>query len=200
MAEGAIVRAMDCAGELRRIIARRILLRRRLAIAALAGSAVVPLLASLASKPPILLVWNASPSAPVGLYRLHSGKPVRRGDMVVARTPEPMRLLAAERHYLPANVPLVKRVAAVAGDRICALGNSISINGRRVAVRQPADASARPMPWWSGCRRLGATEYLLLMDSPFSFDGRYFGVTQTSEIMGRAELLWRRPSAASNHG
>jgi type IV secretory pathway protease TraF len=30
------------------------------------------------------------------------------------------------------------------------------------------------------------------MDSPQSFDGRYFGVTRANEILGRAELLWAR--------
>lgn len=199
MAKGT-VHAMDCAGELRRIIASRISLRFRLAIVTLAGFAVIPLLALLVWKPPILLVWNASSSAPVGLYRLDPATVLRRGDMVVARTPDRMRSLAAERHYLPANVPLVKRVAAAAGDRICAIGSAVSINGRQVAVRQRVDIAGRPMPWWSGCRRLRPGEFLLLMDSHYSFDGRYFGVTRSGEIMGRAELLWRRPATASSDG
>jgi len=30
------------------------------------------------------------------------------------------------------------------------------------------------------------------MDSPASFDGRYFGVTRGDDVLGRAELLWAR--------
>lgn len=182
------------------MIAGRRRRRRRLAIAVLVGTAVLPLTLSLVRKPPILLVWNASASAPIGLYRLHPGKAVRRGDMVVAWTPEPGRTLAARRHYLPSNVPLVKRVAAVAGDRICALGSAVSINGRRVVVRRRSDAAGRPMPWWNGCRLLRSAEFFLLMDSRWSFDGRYFGVTRSSEILGRAELLWAKPAKGSDDG
>ena len=48
------------------------------------------------------------------------------------------------------------------------------------------------MPRWTGCRRLSGGEYFLLMDSPLSFDGRYFGVTQRKDLVGRAVLLWAR--------
>ena len=64
-------------------------------------------------RPAPLLLWNASASAPVGLYRVMSGAPIQRGDMVLVRTPDSVRDLAAERGYLPLNVPLVKRVAAL---------------------------------------------------------------------------------------
>ena len=189
-----------CGEELRGILAERRRRRSRFAIAVLIGCTAVPLAASAFWKPPTFLVWNASASAPVGLYGLNSRAAVSRGDTVVAWAPEPARSLAAGRHYLPANVPLVKRVAAVAGDRVCALGSAISINGRRVARRQGSDAAGRPMPWWSGCRYLRAGEYFLLMDHPRSFDGRYFGVTSSSDILGRARLLWAKPAKASNDG
>jgi conjugative transfer signal peptidase TraF len=184
--------AVHWADEFRLILAGRRKRRRQLRVAALAGFAAIPLLLSALWTPSVLLVWNASPSAPVGLYRLHADRTLSTGNMVVARTPEPARTLAARRHYLPANVPLVKRVAARAGDRVCASGAAISINGWRAASRRNRDGAGRAMPWWTGCRRLEASEYFLLMDSPQSFDGRYFGVTRANEILGRAELLWAR--------
>lgn len=181
---------MHVGEELRRIIAIRRQRRRRFALGVLAGCAIAPAAASTLWKAPVLLVWNASASAPIGLYRVHSGGPIRSGDMVVAWTPEPARSLAARRHYLPANVPLVKRVAAVAGDRICARAGDVSINGNRAAARHTVDPNGRVMPRWTGCRRLSGGEYFLLMDSPLSFDGRYFGVTQRKDLVGRAVLLW----------
>lgn len=186
--------------ELRRIIATRRRWRLRPAIAAAIGFAAVPLAASALWKPPILLVWNASASAPIGLYRVRPRQPARRGDMVVAWTPEPARSLAARRHYLPANVPLVKRVAAVAGDRVCAAGSMVSLDGNRTAMRQGRDGAGRAMPSWSGCRRLRRGEYFLLMDSSLSFDGRYFGMTRRGEILGRAELLWAKPVTGCGDG
>lgn len=200
MADGHSLAILHVGEELRRIIAGRRRRRRRLALAALIGCAAVPLILSIAWRPPVLFVWNASASAPIGLYRLRAEEPARRGDMVIAWTPRPARELAARRHYLPGNVPLVKRVAAAAGDRVCAVGRAISINGRPVAVRQRSDAAGRPMPWWSGCRQLRGQEYFLLMDSALSFDGRYFGVTRSSDVLGRAELLWAKPAPGSNDG
>ena len=148
--------------------------------------------ASLAAPPRPRLVWNASASAPPGLYLVRSPSAVRRGDMVVAWTPRSARRLAARRHYLPANVPLVKRIAALAGDHVCAEGALVSVNGRVAALRRAADARGRPMPGWSGCRVLAPGDYLLLMESPDSFDGRYFGITRSRDLVGRARLLWAR--------
>ncbi len=140
-----------------------------------------------------VLLWNASASSRIGLYAVFSPRHLRAGDMVVAWAPGPARRLAAARHYLPANVPLVKRVAAVAGDRVCAKRRIIFVNGRPVALRLTRDPSGRPMPWWSGCHMLRAGEtFLLSPDAPDAFDGRYFGVTRTSEIIGKARLLWPR--------
>lgn len=197
MAEIANLPGTSAGDELRLIIAAR---RRRLARARLfaaMGLAAIPVVASLLWKPPVLLVWNSSASAPVGLYTVQPGSPVRRGDMVVAWTPDSARPLAAARHYLPANVPLVKRVAASEGDRVCAAGADVRINGARVATRLRRDSSGRPMPWWNGCSTLGPGQHLLLMDSRSSFDGRYFGITRAGDMLGKAELLWAKRAKGS---
>lgn len=167
---------------------------RRWLAATVAGLALVGLLAALdhAGRPAPRLIWNPSASAPVGLWRVHPGAAVTVGDMVLARMPETVRQLAAERRYLPGNVPLLKRVAAVRGDHVCALGETLAVNGRAVARRRAADAQARPLPWWRGCRALRDGEYLLLMDAPDSFDGRYFGPVEAAAIIGRATPLWVR--------
>lgn len=138
------------------------------------------------------LVWNASASAPIGLWSVAPDAPIARGDMVVAQLAAPWRGLAARRHYLPANVPLIKRVAALAGDTACADEDRIFVNDTLVAVRRAADGDGRPMPRWGGCVQLGADAVLLLMDDPASFDGRYFGPTERRHIIGKARPLWLR--------
>jgi len=146
-------------------------------------------LATLA-RPAPWLVWNASASAPIGLYRVLPANAVR-GDLVLVRTPASVRQLAAERGYLPATVPLVKRVAAVGGDVICAAGDVISVNGRGVGERLAHDRSARPLPAWSGCHLLDDGEVFLLMEGVSdSFDGRYFGPVRRAAIIGRLVPLW----------
>ena len=137
-----------------------------------------------------LLVWNASASAPLGLYAVGLGTP-QRGDFALVRPPPAVRDLAAERGYLPANVPMVKHIAAANGDRVCAVGHTIFIDQIAVATRLVRDHEQRPLPAWSGCRRLGRNDIFLLMAQiPDSFDGRYFGVTQRTSIIGRLVPLW----------
>lgn len=158
-----------------------------------ATGAIVGLLVGSAVQPPRpRLLWNASASAPIGLWWVALNAPIRRGDMVIARLAEPWRSLAAGRRYLPANVPLIKRVAAGPGDLICSIRALITINGAHVATRLAHDRAGRSMPVWRGCQTLRGGAMLLLMDDPASFDGRYFGVTARSDIVGRAYPLWLR--------
>lgn len=169
---------------------RRQRLELRFALGAI-GIAALGL--TIAVPPAPRLVWNRSPSAPQGLYAVSPDRALKPGDMVAARTPAPWRMLAARRHYLPANVPLVKRVVAVGGDEVCARGELISINGIPAVTRRPRDAIGRILPWWDGCVRLGNGDaFLLMAETPASFDGRYFGVTRRGDIVGRATLLWAR--------
>jgi conjugative transfer signal peptidase TraF len=159
---------------------------------AITAAGVGVLLASAALTPAPRLLWNTSASAPIGLYWVSPGAWLERGDMAIARVPEPYRQLASERRYLPPDVPLVKRVAAYGGDLVCADGDRIIVNGRAAARRQERDSKGRPMPRWSGCVRLHGRDVFLLMNSPNSFDGRYFGATKRTDIVGRARLLWPR--------
>lgn len=181
---------LDWAEDLRRERVRRRRLRRG-ASAIIVGTMYLGLTIVFPPRP--FLVWNASESAPIGLYALAWDAPVDPGDMVVAQLPQRYRLFAARRHYLPANVPLVKRVAGAAGDEVCAVGREVTVNGAHAAVRRERDRLGRPMPWWSGCVRLKGRQLFLLMDAPASFDGRYFGVTEGSELVGKARLLWLKP-------
>lgn len=136
------------------------------------------------------LVWNASASVPTGLYSVTPVRPIERGDIVVARLPEPVARLAARRHYLPLDVPLLKPVGALPGDRVCAIGGAITIDGNVVAIRRRRDRIGRALPWWNGCERLRNGRLLLLSPAPDSFDGRYFGPVDPSTIIGRARPLW----------
>lgn len=154
---------------------------------------------SLLWRPRPVLVWNASASSTVGLYLVTPPARARVGDMVVAWAPASARRLGSSRRYLPFNVPLVKRVVAVAGDRVCARRDRIYVNARITAVRRSRDPSGRPMPWWSGCRLLRPRElFLLTPGMPNAFDGRYFGVTRGDKLIGKARLLWASPSRSAS--
>ncbi|MDR6846947.1 S26 family signal peptidase [Sphingomonas sp. BE137] len=175
---------------LRAARARRTRLRRR---GVLLGAGIASLGLTIALPPLPRLVWNASASAPIGLYSVSPGAALKRGDMVIAWPPAEARQLAASRRYLPSNVPLVKRVAGIAGDTICAVDRAVTVNGRPVAVRRAVDSAGRELPAWQGCVRLGpGMVFLLMAETPDSFDGRYFGPTLAQDAIGKATPLWLR--------
>ncbi|HUD53087.1 S26 family signal peptidase [Parvibaculum sp.] len=136
------------------------------------------------------LVWNASASAPRGLY-LRLSRDFVRGDLGLARLPGEARRLAVARGYLAPDALLIKRVAASRFETVCMTGNDLYINGRHAARRLEQDGKGRPMPRWQGCERLGGYHVLLLAEGePTSFDGRYFGPVERRLVIGRLVPLW----------
>lgn len=159
------------------------------------GSLVLAGIAALFSAKPGLhapvLIWNASASAPIGLYLRRTAFGPRRGDLVLVRPPVALASFAAARRYLPLGVPLIKRIAALSGDTVCSRGAFVFIDGRMRLKRLRVDGRGRPLPAWSGCHHLVSGEVFLAMpDVPDSFDGRYFGVLPTATIKGRLVPLW----------
>lgn len=135
------------------------------------------------------LVWNASQSVPAGLYKIIDEAPAR-GDLVLARLPKWAAFLANQRGYLPNHTPVLKHLSAVQGDIVCRFFNRIYVNHMPVAIALESDHAARRMPRWQGCKRLQQGEIFLQAGHPYSFDGRYFGITKISSIIGIAQPLW----------
>jgi conjugative transfer signal peptidase TraF len=146
-------------------------------------------LAIIIAKPPPQIIWNASPSVPVGLYAVdHLPRP-QRGDLVIV-TPAPrLARYLAQRGYLPLGIPLLKHVAALPGDTVCRFASVITINGHIAAIAQERDRQGRPLPNWQGCRHIDQEEFFLLNTAADSLDGRYFGVTPSSALTGHARPL-----------
>lgn len=156
----------------------------------LVGSLVALGWAALTTSPP-RLVYNASDSVPVGWYRISPANSWAPGDLVLIRLPREAKSLAAQRGYLPANVPLLKTVAAVTPQRVCMQGSQVRIDGVVVARRLKWDRQGRALPNWQACGRLVGDELFLLSNSnPASFDSRYFGPISANAVIGRAQPLW----------
>lgn len=155
------------------------------------GLGLAGLVAPIALPASPRLLWNATASVPIGLYRLNPHPRVVRG-ILVAVTPLPqVAQLAARRGYLPMGVPLLKRVAGVEGDLVCRAGTMIFVDGRPIGRALASDRCGRPLPRWRGCAWLGPRDvFVMNMGVQDSFDGRYFGVLSTSSILGRATPVW----------
>ena len=137
------------------------------------------------------ILYNPSPSAPIGWYKISDSNVFFLGDRVAAWLPEDAQKLALERKYLPQNIPVIKTVAAVPGDEFCVENGILLVEGKSSFTIHTSDSKGRVMPVLpAGCRRLSDVEYLLLSGRvETSFDSRYFGPVDHSAIIGRAQWI-----------
>ena len=149
------------------------------------------LLIPLAIPNRVHLVYNPSDSVPRGWYRIVSADSLQVGSIVLARLSAPAAALAAQRGYLPAGIPLLKRIGAVEPQWVCVDGISVRIDDVTVAAVTRADGHGRPLSAWSQCRRLAHGELFLLSNTnPASFDSRYFGPVRAPDVIGSAKPIW----------
>jgi conjugative transfer signal peptidase TraF len=163
----------------------------RFGVLAGAGAALAVLLLPTLHRPQLRLVWNASASVPLGLYRIEPNAVPRVGDLVALRPSPALTHFMAERRYVEANALLVKPVAGLAGATVCRMNMRVTIDGRAVATALPRDRFGRPLPRWSGCRRVARNQLVLIAPAlRASFDSRYFGPVDRAQVIGRAIPLW----------
>jgi type IV secretory pathway protease TraF len=133
------------------------------------------------------MIYNHSPSMPVGVY-LHSDLDLARGAIVTVRARDVAPALAASRGFDGPADRFIKRVAAMAGDEVCAVKGRLRINGADLAAVPMRGQPNMSPAAWSGCRTLSAGEVLLLGDAPNSIDGRYWGPIDARLVDG----VWRK--------
>ena len=137
------------------------------------------------------LIWNASASAPVGLYAIDASTPLEVTDLVAVEAPEPLATFLSERGYLPRGVPLMKRVAAMPGQQVCRSGMRISVDDIDMGEALERDRLSRPLPVWRGCRVVAPSElFLMNWQVRDSLDGRYFGPLPARAVIGKATPLY----------
>ena len=137
------------------------------------------------------LVWNASASAPIGLYSIAASTPLEVTDLVAVDAPEPLATFLSVRGYLPRGVPLMKRVAALPGQQVCRTGDAVTVDTVPIGGALDRDRHGRPLPVWQGCRRIADGDIFLMNPSvPDSLDGRYFGPIPARTVIGKATPLY----------
>jgi len=137
------------------------------------------------------LIWNASASAPIGLYTVRTAADLGVADLVAVDAPEPLAGFLNQREYLPRGVPLMKRIAALPGQTVCRNASTVTVDTIAMGEALARDRRGRELPVWQGCRKLSADEiFLMNWDVQDSLDGRYFGPVPKNSIVGRALPLW----------
>ena len=151
--------------------------------------------------PPIpRLVWNASPSVPIGLYVIRPAKHYQRGDLIAANPPSWLAKILNNRGYLPRGVPLLKFIAATIHQQVCRFGNRITIDGKIVGFARDLDSKGRPLLTWKGCHTLDEGEvFLMNFNVSDSLDGRYFQTFKASYIVGHAVPVWTDEAGDGRH-
>lgn len=144
---------------------------------------------------PPAMIWNATASAPMGLYLLQIIDRPEVGDLVAVKPPAALAAWLDRRGAAPLGVLLVKRVAAVAPSTACWTSSELWLDGTPVARLRRRDRRGRPLPVPVGCQTLTPDQVLLLNDAPESLDGRYFGFLPRAAVVGRARPIWivKRP-------
>jgi conjugative transfer signal peptidase TraF len=137
------------------------------------------------------LIWNASASAPIGLYRVVPTDHIDVTDLAVVMPPSDIASFLDERGYLPTGVPLLKRVLALSGTKVCRNGKAISAYDMVYGEALERDSRGRLLPAWQGCITLRKDQaFFMNWDVPDSLDSRYFGALPLSTVIGRAVPVW----------
>ncbi|MEI9420823.1 S26 family signal peptidase [Mesorhizobium sp. Cs1299R1N1] len=171
--------------------------RGKIAATMLAGTALIVTPALSRHTP--WLIWNASASVPIGLYRIEPDQKIADGDLAVIMPPAALADVLTERQYLPRGVPLLKHVLAHGGETVCRRGAAIIAHGKIYGSALERDSRGRPLPVWQGCHVLADGQmFLMNWAAAGSFDSRYFGPLPITSIVGRAVPIWTidRPTPA----
>jgi conjugative transfer signal peptidase TraF len=136
------------------------------------------------------LIWNWTPSLPLGLYWLsRSGAPAP-GRLVAFPVPPGVLNLVRERRYLPPGALLLKPVVAIAGDHVCTGAGELTINGHGRGAILTQDSTGRPLPHYEGCGELLPGELFVASSLAMSFDSRTFGPVPLGAVRGTVMPLW----------
>ena len=139
--------AVSTAGTAPRPRSPRARLRARLVLAGLSTCGLTALAWVSFVQPLPRLIYNPSDSVAVGWYRVDPQghgtdslpRPLSVDSIVLTVLPPDAVALAAQRGYLPARVPLLKRVGAVAPQEVCTAGGVVRIDGVTSAAVQRSE-------------------------------------------------------------
>ncbi|MGD0106975.1 MAG: conjugative transfer signal peptidase TraF [Rhodopila sp.] len=141
------------------------------------------------------LRWNASPSMPIGLWRVTTLHRIERGQAVAVCLPEAAARLGVARGYLDAgDCPghaevLIKTLAAIPGDQVVVSDSGTAINGDLIPNSRPLaqDDAGRPLTANAGTFIVGEGQaWIVSSHDARSYDSRYAGPVRLTDIRGIA--------------
>ena len=141
---------------------------------------------------------NHTASMPIGVWLARGAYPdhvYAAGDIIEACPPLApwQQVYLAPGHCPTGREPMLKPIAAVAGDSVAIDGHGITVNGQPIANSAPLahDTTGRPLqPYVAGTYTVHAGEVWLLVPRADSLDSRYLGPVSVNAIRALAAPVW----------
>lgn len=138
-------------------------------------------------------IINPSKSLTRGIYKLYPPVNIKQGDIVVFKISKETKNFCKQRGYiLNKTETLMKRVAAFSNDKVIIKNQEIFINDISWGKIYKMDSKYRELPQVKIENIVpNDNEFLPLVKTDGSFDGRYFGSIKNKDIQAKAELFLR---------
>ncbi len=143
---------------------------------------------------------NTSDSIPKGLYKITSSQPAKASYVIFCPDTRDFFKEAIRRGYIEKGICpngygyMMKKIVAVRGDTVSTTKAGIVINHKLLALSSPkfVDGANHPLhPWQVTQYTLAENELLTMTDQDeWSFDGRYYGLIKSSQVMGVIKPIW----------
>ena len=135
-------------------------------------------------------VLNLSPSMQKGIYLLKEIDELKKGDVVVLNIPSNIKEILYSRGYLPKNKKTDYILNALEKNNFVeVVHNKIYINGEFKGNIAEVDPKGRKLISFVKDGILKSGEVFLLGRGKNSFDSRYFGTVEKSEILKKTILI-----------
>lgn len=137
---------------------------------------------------------NMTASLPMGIYKvtpIDKTSVIKADDLVVITD---LDAIGVDRALCTYDA-MLKKVAALEGDRIEYDGKSVYINGRRLPLSQifEKDKFDKALPTQQYPYTVPENCVYLTSEHPYGYDSRYYGAVETKYIAGTARMVLRFP-------
>jgi len=141
------------------------------------------------------VIYNNTPSYPMGLYLVEKKASYDKGDLVLVCMGDNKDFLSKNKGYIKKSIiyckngfaPLIKKIVAMDGDKVEVTQREVLINGQK----QKNSSLIEEVKPCYGVHTLKQGEMWIMSDyHPASFDSRYFGTVATKNILGGVRYFW----------
>jgi conjugative transfer signal peptidase TraF len=143
---------------------------------------------------------NTTASYPIGVY-IMTNAPIEKGALVIFCPPDNAAFrLARGRSYIGAGFCpggygyMIKKILAAKNDLVEISADGVAVNGTLLPNSKPmeADSEGHPLPYIEvAIAALNENSVLLMSDyNPKSFDARYFGLVDKSQVISAIRPVW----------